>query len=131
MDSHQSQSRFCWRQVNILNYFVYQVKHSSFGRNKAVDLDKLETDFTILRPAGSRFILVADVSGSMSLCVSILTSKYFLSKKRFNSINHSGRIVLVNYANQFAVGLKMTCLLEVNSAWFDSGTILNILTKFL
>jgi len=45
------------------------------NRNKPFDLVDLDMDFTIVRnqEGGSRFVLVADVSGSMALCVCYIT----------------------------------------------------------
>uniref|UniRef100_A0A0P6FLQ1 Calcium-activated chloride channel regulator 4, 30 kDa form n=1 Tax=Daphnia magna TaxID=35525 RepID=A0A0P6FLQ1_9CRUS len=38
------------------------------NKTKQVDLDKMPTEFNIVRSSGSRFVLVADVSDSMRIC---------------------------------------------------------------
>jgi hypothetical protein len=41
----------------------------AFYQNRPVDLDQLPAKFKIVKPTGSRFVVVMDVSDSMKQCV--------------------------------------------------------------
>ena len=47
------------------------------NQNRPIDLDALPTEFRIVRPTHSRFVVVMDVSESMNKCVSLFIELQF------------------------------------------------------
>jgi len=71
-----------------------------------------EPTFSIVKSSGSRFVLVADVSGSMKdFVLSTFPFKMFIKLSIFFYVY---RIVFKDYTNRQGAGLSMTLLTAVN-----------------
>lgn len=105
------------------------MESSDFKGNNVlpVDLHKLPTEFHIVKSAGSRFVVVMDVSGSMKEFVSLIhQNTNNVHNLYYWNVGNMYRIALANWESPSAPGSKMIYLMEVNWGWLNSGLFYQI-----